>query len=79
MLYHKNVISLRYKIIQTIDMNWRELEKRACERGFVFVKHRKKHDELYNPKSGVTILIERHWSQEVRGGLLKTLLKAIDK
>ncbi|MBQ7212798.1 MAG: type II toxin-antitoxin system HicA family toxin [Muribaculaceae bacterium] len=58
-------------------MNWSELKTKAIEHGFEFVKHGKKHDVYYNPVTGVRILIERHWSQEVRPGLLKRLKKII--
>lgn len=58
-------------------MNWHELTVKAKEHGFVFVKHGKKHDEYYNPTTGVTIQIERHGSQEVRKGLQARLKKII--
>lgn len=58
-------------------MNWNELRKLAIKHGFVFYKHGGNHDEYYNPKTGKTILIERHWSQEVRKGLMNKLKKEI--
>lgn len=58
-------------------MNWKELEKKARQNGFCFVRHRGKHDEYRNTKTGEMIMIERHWSQEVRPGLLFKLKKAI--
>lgn len=58
-------------------MNWNEMRRKAVEHGFEFVAHRGKHDEYYNSHTGVTIMIERHWSQEVRKGLMNRLRKAI--
>ena len=52
-------------------MKWSELKKIAVEHGFQFKKHGKKHDEYVNPTTGAKIQIERHWSQEVRPGLMK--------
>lgn len=56
-------------------MNWNEMKKKAVERGFIFVKHGSKHD-IYE-RNGQRILIERHWTQEVRPGLMKKLKKEI--
>lgn len=58
-------------------MNWNELKKLAVRHGFVFVKHGGRHDEYYNPKTKVSIQIERHWGQEVRSGLANRLKKQI--
>lgn len=57
-------------------MNWNELRREAERRGYVFVRHGKKHD-IYINQRGDLISIERHWTQEVRPGLLKTLKKKI--
>ena len=58
-------------------MNWSEVKRIAINKGFIFKKHGKKHDEYVNPTTGVRIQIERHWSQEVRPGLLNRLKKII--
>lgn len=58
-------------------MNWNEIKKQALKHGFVFVKHGGKHDEYYNPQTGISVQIERHWSQEVRKGLASRLKKQI--
>lgn len=58
-------------------MKWNELKRIAIAHGFHEVKHRGKHDEYFNPETKVTILLERHWSQEVRPGLLKRLKQQI--
>lgn len=58
-------------------MKWKELIKLAEAHGYQFLKHGKKHDRYYNPKTGDEILVERHGSQEVRDGLLKSLKKRI--
>lgn len=59
------------------DMTWKELRIKAEANGYVFVSHGKKHDKYVNPKTGSRVMIERHWSQEVRQGLLSTLRKEI--
>lgn len=58
-------------------MNWNEMKKQAIKHGFVFVKNGGKHDEYYNPMTKRTILLERHWSQEIRKGLMMKLKKEI--
>lgn len=58
-------------------MKWNELKRIAIAHGFRFVRSGGKHDEYYNPETKVTIQIERHWSQEVRKGLLSRLKKQI--
>lgn len=57
-------------------MTWRELERYAISKGWQFRKHKKKHDVYVNGSR--TILIERHWSQEIKVGLCFSLLKTID-
>lgn len=58
-------------------MKWNEMKRKAIEHGFIYVSHRGSHDEYYNPETKKTIMIERHWSQEVRPGLMKKLKKEI--
>lgn len=58
-------------------MNWNEIKKKAIEHGFEFVRHGKKHDQYRNKMTGKLIAIERHWTQEVRPGLMKALKKDI--
>lgn len=58
-------------------MTWREIKIKAEAHGYEFVKHGKKHDKYQNPKTGSKILLERHWSQEVRPGLLADLKREI--
>ena len=53
------------------------MKKQAVKHGFIFVRHGGKHDEYYNPETKMTILIERHWSQEVGKGLMMKLKKEI--
>lgn len=60
-----------------IIMTWKELKIRAERAGYQLVRNGKKHDIYKNPDTGSMIQIERHWSQEVRPGLLKTLKKEI--
>lgn len=65
------------KLNEIINMKWSELTKIAVAKGFRFHKHGKKHDEYYNPDTGVKIQIERHKSQEVRPGLMNELKRII--
>lgn len=58
-------------------MTWNELKRIACAKGYQCVAHGKKHDKYENPITGSRILLERHWSQEVRPGLLKELKREI--
>ena len=58
-------------------MNWNELRKKAVERGFELLKHGSRHDIYLNRATGKIILIELHWSQEVRPGIMNRLKKEI--
>lgn len=58
-------------------MNWNEMKKKAIENGFVFLKHGSNHDIYEKKETGSRILLERHWTQEVRPGLMKKLKKEI--
>ncbi|MDR0895011.1 MAG: type II toxin-antitoxin system HicA family toxin [Prevotellaceae bacterium] len=58
-------------------MNWNEMRRKAIEHGFVFREHGKRHDVYKNPTTGKKILLERHWSQEVRPGIMNKLKKEI--
>ena len=59
------------------NMNWNEIKRIAEEKGFKFIRHGKKHDIYYNYETGTMIQIERHWSQEIRKGLMNRLKKEI--
>lgn len=58
-------------------MNWNEMKRKAVEHGFVFLKNGGRHDIYVNKENGKIILLERHWSQEVRPGLMNKLKKEI--
>ena len=53
------------------------MKRLAVANGFQYVTSRGKHDEYFNPETGKSILLERHWSQEVKSGLMNRLLKQI--
>ena len=59
-------------------MKWSELEKIIVEKGWYFAKHGKKHDIYLHADHDEPLLIERHWSQEIKKGLYKSLKKKID-
>lgn len=58
-------------------MNWNELKKKAVEHGFVKLRSGASHDIYLKKETGQRIIIERHWSQEVRPGLMRKLKKEI--
>lgn len=58
-------------------MNWNEMKRKAVANGFEFLKSGSRHDIYVNKKNGKIILLERHWSQEVRPGLMNKLKKEI--
>lgn len=53
------------------------MKKKATENGFEFLKHGSRHDIYVNKNNGKIILLERHWSQEVRPGLMNKLKREI--
>lgn len=58
-------------------MNWNEMKRLAISKGYEFVRHGKKHDIYMHPVKKDILQIERHWSQEVRPGLMKKILSQI--
>lgn len=58
-------------------MNWNEVKRAAIKAGFQYERHGARHDIYRHPETGKAIQLERHWSQEVRPGLLKALKKVI--
>lgn len=58
-------------------MNWDEMKRIAIKHGFLLLRSGKKHDIYYKESTGQIIHIERHWTQEVRPGLMKDLKKKI--
>ena len=58
-------------------MKWSELKDVAIEHGYELFRHGKKHDIYIHKTTGLQLPIERHWSQEVRKGLLSKLKKQI--
>lgn len=63
--------------VSIIIMNWNEMKRKAVEHGFKFLKHGGKHDIYFHPETKQVIQLERHWSQEVRPGLMKRLKQQI--
>lgn len=58
-------------------MKWSEIKRKAIEGGFELYAHGSRHDLYRHKTTGKVIQIERHWSQEVRPGLMKQLKKEI--
>ena len=58
-------------------MNWHEMERLARSKGYEFVKHGTNHDIYRHKERRDILLIERHWSQEVRPKLMKKILRQI--
>lgn len=58
-------------------MNWNEMKRLVVSKGYEFEKHGKKHDHYRNHDTKDLVLIERHWSQEVRPGLMKKIMSQI--
>lgn len=59
-------------------MNWNDIRRIAISRGYTFERHGSSHDIYRNEQTGDRLLIERHWSQEVRRGLLNALRKKLN-
>lgn len=74
-LYHIFVLYLQLKN----KMTWNELRKIILKKGWVLYKHGSRHD-LYQ-KAGRTdlLLLERHWTEEIKPNLHKRLLKQIEE
>lgn len=59
-------------------MTWNEFRRAAEKCGFEFVRHGSAHDVYCHPVTKERLYIERHGNQEIRKGLMKTLLKQIE-
>ena len=53
------------------------MKRLVVSKGYEFEKKGKKHDLYRNPDTKDLVLIERHWSQEVRPGLMKKILSQV--
>ncbi|HIZ85768.1 MAG TPA: type II toxin-antitoxin system HicA family toxin [Candidatus Coprenecus stercoravium] len=58
-------------------MKWNEFEKLARSKGWYCCRSGGNHDIYRHPERSGSLVIERHWSQEIRPGLMKRLLKQI--
>jgi predicted RNA binding protein YcfA (HicA-like mRNA interferase family) len=58
-------------------MNWNELKKIAIKKGWLLVRHGKKHDLYYHPNKNYQIQIERHSSKEIKNGICHDILKKL--
>lgn len=58
-------------------MKWSELKKIAIKKGFKFYKSLNGHELYINEETKQVIMLERHWSQEIRKGLMEKLKKQI--
>ena len=58
-------------------MNWNEMKRLVVSKGYEFKKQGKKNDFYRNTETKDILLIERHWSQEVRPGLMKKILSQV--
>lgn len=59
-------------------MKWSEFRREAEKRGFMLVRHGASHDLYVHRQTGQPLCAERHGSQEIRKGLLKSLLKQLE-
>ena len=59
-------------------MTWNEFRREAESRGFVFVRHGGSHDVYHHSVTHERLYIERHGNQEIRKGLMNTLLKQLE-
>lgn len=53
------------------------MRRLVISKGYKFEKHGKKHDIYRHLETNDMLLIERHWTQEVRPGLMKKILSQI--
>ena len=60
-------------------MKWKEVERYAIKNGWQLLRHGKRHDVYSKGTGRDPLLIERHWSQEVRPGLLIKILRQIEE
>ena len=58
-------------------MTWSELRRIAIDNGWTFYRHGGNHDVYKKNGKRKNLVIERHWNQEVRPGMMYKLFKII--
>ena len=58
-------------------MNWNEMKRKVIEMDYEFERSGKRHEIYRHPVKKDIVILERHWSQEVRPGLMKKILRQI--
>lgn len=58
-------------------MKWSEFKQLAIAKGWLLKQHGERHDIYYHPQKDYEILIERHWSKEVKNGVFYHLMKLL--
>ena len=59
-------------------MTWNELRKIAINNGWELYRHGGNHDVYKKKGCSRNLVIERHWNQEVRPGMMYKLLKILN-
>lgn len=59
-------------------MKWREFKRIAESNGWVLKRNGASHDIYIHPKYEGPMQIERHWSKEIKPGLLRKLMKQVE-
>lgn len=53
------------------------MKRKVIEMGYEFERSGKRHEIYRHPVKKDIVILERHWSQEVRPGLMKKILRQI--
>ncbi|MBO4656975.1 MAG: type II toxin-antitoxin system HicA family toxin [Bacteroidales bacterium] len=59
-------------------MTWNEFRKMIIQKGWVLVRHGGDHDIYKKTGRSDSIVVERHWNEEIKRGLQKRLLKKVN-
>ena len=59
-------------------MRWSELKKIAVENGWKLERNGSRHDIYRKAGRPDVLIVERHWTEEIKPGLQKRLIKQIE-
>ena len=59
-------------------MKWSEFKNLAVENGWELKRNGSRHDIYRKAGRPDALIIERHWTEEIKPGLLKRILKQIE-
>jgi len=74
-----HILQKCYIFAEELIMKWSELRRLAEQNGWRLVRHGGNHDIYEHDETSEKLIIGRHRSEEIRTGLMRKLIKQIEK